>query len=118
MPDPSKGLITTRRRLGEVERIIKPKELDEESGKDFIRYEAKEKGILALAEANNQVVTNLWRRTGGIPLAIKWLVGLVGSGRPLESILQKLNVPEGNPLLDFCFKEAYDSLPPNAKTVF
>ncbi|MFX1393736.1 MAG: NB-ARC domain-containing protein [Promethearchaeota archaeon] len=108
LPEPSKILITSRKRLGEVERVVVLKEFNLDETKEFLNVECTEKGIefIEIIEKN---LVNIHKVTGGIPLALKLIVGWLASGLSINKILEKISNRDSE-LLEFCFNEAYNNL--------
>ena len=52
----------------------------------LIRQEAGHKGVALTAIEQEQ----LWQRSGGLPLAIVWSVGLMHFGHGVEAVLRRL----------------------------
>jgi hypothetical protein len=118
LPEPSKALITSRKRLGEVERIVRLKEMSFDETKRLILLDALDKSVEQLIKADDKVFSEIYKVTGGIPLAIRWVVGWTSMGSDISSVCAKVR-KAGSPLPDFCFQEIYDTLlTTQARTVF
>jgi tetratricopeptide (TPR) repeat protein len=109
LPEPSKALITSRKRLGEVERVVRLKEMSIEETKKLIEMDADDKAVEQLIHGQDQLFVDIHNVTGGIPLAIRWLVGWAALGHDVKTVCQKVQ-KSGSPVLDFCFKEVYEEL--------
>ena len=116
LPEPSKALITSRKRLGEVERVVVLKEFSIEETIKFLKVECNEKKIpnFEPIKANIQKIHD---KTGGIPLALKIIVGWLASGISIKEVLKKISDKESN-LLKFCFNESYNILSDKARQIF
>jgi tetratricopeptide (TPR) repeat protein len=67
----------------------------------LIAQEAARKDVSIAPEDQEQ----LWQRTGGVPLAIVWSVGLMGLGGSVESVLRRLGSGQSD-IARFCFEES------------
>src|SRR5258706_2920624 len=67
----------------------------------LIQQEAVRKEV-ALTE---QEQADLWQRSGGVPLAIVWSIGLMGLGGSVESVLRRLGQGQSD-IARFCFAES------------
>lgn len=119
LTNPSKFLITTRYSLqGESGVYIYPlKPLSQEATAALIRYEARNQGLLELAQAPEDVLATLYRVTGGNPLAVKLIVGKLHTFS-LPVVLERLTEAQGKSvqkLLDFLHAEAWRSLRSDAQ---
>ena len=109
LPEPSKALITSRKRLGEVERVVPLKQMSFDEAKKLILMDARDKQAAPLLIADDAILKGIWRVTGGIPLAIRWVVGWISLGNDTNWVCEKLRRAD-SPVLSFCFKEIYDTL--------
>lgn len=100
LPEPTKALITTRHRI-DVARPVRLKDLPREDALELIRQEATQKQV-SLAPAQQDA---LWKRTGGVPLAIVWSIGLMGLGGSVENVLHRLSSGQSD-IARFCFDES------------
>ncbi|HYF65172.1 MAG TPA: tetratricopeptide repeat protein, partial [Herpetosiphonaceae bacterium] len=97
VPDPTKVIVTTRHRID----VAYPIRLSGMPHADAIRLIAQEasRKQAALAPADQEA---LWQRTGGVPLAIVWSIGLMGLGGSVESVLRRLGQGQSD-IARFCF---------------
>lgn len=110
----SKVLITSRRRLGQLERIINLAPFSLINTKEFIEQEAKSRSY-QIPEPREDVYLTLYDLTEGIPLAIKVLMGWLIQNTSIDYLKKKIKTTDGG-ILDFCFDETYDyKLSENAK---
>lgn len=113
----SKILITSRSRLGQVERIITLNPFNYQDTKEFILSETETRSY-SLPKPEVNTIKTLHNLVDGIPLAIKILIGWVSSGLPLKQLGNKLKKSKSG-ILDFCFEETYDKqLSDDSKLVF
>ena len=101
LPKTTQAVITTREKLGDYP-TISLAELSKKDAFEFIKQEARDKGDKGI-NISSQIAQYLYDKFGGIPVALKYLVGKIASG-------QKINPQEDNqnPLPDdvaqFCFE--------------
>ncbi|MEI6778366.1 MAG: tetratricopeptide repeat protein [Chloroflexales bacterium] len=100
LPDPTKAIITTRHRI-DIAYAIRITGLPHADALRLMQVECEAKGVrLAPAEMDD-----LERRTGGIPLAIQWSIGLMSLGHSVESVLRRLGQGQSD-IARFCFAES------------
>ena len=116
IPPPSKVLATTRTRMEGSHKNLRLNALPHQDALDMIRQLAHELDSLELSNMNEETISGLIERVGGIPLAIRLAVGRVATGLPLSSYLDKLDTGAAQQdLLEFCFSESWDSLENESK---
>jgi hypothetical protein len=121
LTQPSKFLLTSRRRLYEFPRIHNL-DLDELSAPDslaLLRYEASHRGLAALVDAPDEALLDIYDATGGNPLALKLVVGLLSS-LSLPRILADLRQARGRSVEDlyrFIYWQSWQVLDPQARQV-
>ena len=120
IPDPTKVIITTRHRI-DIAYTIRLAGMPEADAKALMLVEAARKNIdLTLATeiteskenrssvkpaASAAVLDDLYRKSGGIPLAIVWSIGLMSLGHSVESVLRRLGSGHSD-IARFCFTES------------
>lgn len=109
LPEPSKALITSRKRLGEVERVVRLKEMSFEEAKKLMLMDARDKRVDSLLDADEETLRDIYNVTGGIPLAIRWVIGWISLGHSISWVCEKVKKSD-SPVLDFCFKEIYEKV--------
>jgi LuxR family glucitol operon transcriptional activator len=67
--------------------------------------ESKENSSSENSVASAAVLDDLYRKTGGIPLAIVWSIGLMSLGHSIESVLRRLGSGHSD-IARFCFTES------------
>lgn len=100
LPDPTKAIVTTRHRI-DIAYAIRLTGMSHADAHVLIELEAERKGIALFAEA----IEDLYRRTGGIPLAIVWSLSLMSLGYGIESVLRRLGSGHSD-IARFCFEES------------
>ena len=98
VPDPTKVIVTTRHRI-DVAYPIRLAGMPHADADRLIEQEAARKQV-ALTPADQAA---LWQRTGGVPLAIVWSIGLMGLGGSVESVLRRLGQGQSD-IARFCFE--------------
>ncbi|MEI6778340.1 MAG: AAA family ATPase [Chloroflexales bacterium] len=100
LPDPTKAVVTTRHRI-DVAHPVRLTGMPHEDALVLIDQEAVRKDVVLTADDREQ----LWLRTGGVPLAIVWSIGLMGLGGSAESVLRRLGSGQSD-IAQFCFAES------------
>lgn len=100
LPPPTKALITTRHRIDNAFPLALTG-MPEADAHALIEQEAGRKGVTSSVELREQ----LWARTGGMPLAIVWSIGLIAQGQPVETVLRQLGSGQSD-IIDFCFTQS------------
>lgn len=100
LPNPTKALVTTRHRI-DVAHPVRLTGMPHQDALALIEQEAARKEVEVTADDREQ----LWQRTGGVPLAIVWSIGIVGLGGSVESVLRRLGSGQ-NDITQFCFAES------------
>jgi tetratricopeptide (TPR) repeat protein len=100
LPEPTKALITTRQRI-DAARPLRLVDLPRDDALALIAQEAARKNVTIAPEQQEK----LWRRTGGLPLAVVWSIGLMSVGHGIDAVLQRLGSGQ-NDLVRFCFAES------------
>jgi LuxR family glucitol operon transcriptional activator len=100
LPDPTKAIVTTRHRI-DVAYPVRLTGMPHDDATVLIQQEAARKNVELGTEEQEQ----LWARTGGVPLAIVWSIGLMGLGGSAESVLRRLGQGQSD-IARFCFEES------------
>ncbi len=111
---PSKFLITTRYSLRDVSGvyIMSLKQLHRNDALALIRYEARTRGLLELADAPESELEPIYLVTGGNPLAIKLMIGQIHD-LPLSAVIARFSTVKGKPveeLLGFLYDTVWQAL--------
>lgn len=112
LPTPSKGIVTTRRRINVAYEIrLSGMSLDESL---FLMRQESEKRSLPLEV---QDLKKLYNKTGGIPLAMVWSVSQIsGKGRTIDAVLESLSQPQDD-ICQYCFQESFQLLSTDEREV-
>jgi len=100
LPDPTKAIVTTRHRI-DIAYTIRLTGMPHVDALTLIELEAARKSVDLPADA----IEDLYRRTGGIPLAIVWSIALMSLGYGVESVLRRLGSGHSD-IARFCFEES------------
>lgn len=100
LPDPTKAIVTSRHRI-DVAYPIRLTGMPYPDAKKLIIQECNRKGVNLITEEQEDI----WKRTGGVPLAMVWAIGLMGMGRSTGGVLRYLSQGQ-NDIARFCFEES------------
>lgn len=100
IPDPTKVIVTTRHRI-DIAYTIRLTGMPRDDALALMEVEAGRKGV----ELPPAAMDDLFRRTGGIPLAIVWSIGLMNLGHSVELVLRRLGSGHSD-IARFCFAES------------
>ena len=92
--------MTTRHRI-DIAYSIRLTGMPEPDAQALMAVEAAHKNVELPAAA----IGDLYRRTGGVPLAIVWSIGLMSLGHSVESVLRRLGSGQSD-IARFCFAES------------
>ncbi|MBL7259583.1 NB-ARC domain-containing protein [Paractinoplanes lichenicola] len=104
LPTPAKAIVTSRHRI-DVALSIRLEGLGPAESEELIRSEAGLRG-LTLTDAE---VAGLARRSGGVPVAVLWSLGLMSLGHGTASVLRRLGSGTGD-IAEFCFDRSVEAL--------
>lgn len=106
IPTPSKILMTSRKRMGEVERVITLEEFSLVETEQFLESEFTAKKI-SFPEFR-KYSDDIHKITGGIPLALKMTIAwIINEGLSIEKVKAKLQSQDSD-ILSFCFDENFE----------
>lgn len=111
-----KILITSRKGLGQVNRIYELKELSEDEAVHLFRLIARDKNINNLVKLPEKTIKKYVKKVSYYPLAIKWLIGQVIRGKRINDIINSIN-DDTSDITKFCFEQIYNNLGKNAQRV-
>jgi LuxR family glucitol operon transcriptional activator len=119
IPDPTKVIVTTRHRI-DIAYAIRLAGMPEPDAKALMMVEAARKNVALTIAADTAatddlsplaaspavaVLDDMYRKTGGLPLAIVWSIGLISLGHSVESVLRRLGSGHSD-IARFCFAES------------
>jgi tetratricopeptide (TPR) repeat protein len=100
LPDPTKAIVTTRHRI-DVAFPIRLSGMPQADAMVLIEQTATAKNVALTAEDREA----LWTRSGGVPLALVWSIGLIASGVAPDEMLRRLGQGQSD-IARFCFAES------------
>lgn len=104
LPAPTKAIVTTRHRL-DVAYPVRLVGMLWEDAQQLIAQECQKKGITL----SNDEVHRLYKRTGGVPLAVVWSIAQIGFGYGVDAVLTRLGQPTSD-VARFCFEGAVEKI--------
>lgn len=104
----TKVLLTSRRRTAEWEYPVQVTEFDEHEVRAFLEAKVAELN-LDLPTEQSDFVQKIQTMSGGLPLAIQWILGEYSKTRHLSKILSRALTPD-SPLLEFSFRNSWNVL--------
>jgi tetratricopeptide (TPR) repeat protein len=111
----SKFLLTSRKRTLDWEYPIQVAEFDEQEVCEFVKVRNSELG-LDIPVNNPDTIQKIRSISGGLPLAIQWILGEYAKTRDLDNILSRALTPD-SPLLEFSFRNSWNTLDETAQQV-
>ena len=103
-PVESKVLITSRKRLGQVEYVVYLDKFTLDETRKYISSQLKHRNF---NEKCSEVLLNsIYEKTGGIPLAIKVIIPWIVEGRVRADIVE--DIDKETDILKFCFEKVYN----------
>ena len=117
LPEPSKVLITTRGQILRSAWIVSLKNLTQFEALALIRSESQRLDLVAMEHAEERLLLPLYQATGGIPLAIKWVMGQIKQrGQSRDTVLMALREGRGD-IFDNIFDRSWQLLSQDARRV-
>lgn len=117
---PSRALCTSRTSLGQINGIYTStiSGLSETHSLEFIRYEASIRGVKSLEKASEKILFRIHHETGGMPLAIRLVVGEVLAGLSIDAVLDRLRHAGGEEeLYRFIYFDLWNTLTDPARII-
>ncbi len=103
-PIESKVLITSRKRLGQVEYVVYLEKFTLEDTSKYINSQLKARDFKRGCSEN--LINDIHIKTGGIPLAIKVLIPWIIEGKLKDRI--EIDIDKETDILNFCFDTVYN----------
>ncbi len=111
----AKVLLTSREKSGGWELPVPVTELvSSEEVEEFIRHKAREMSVNF--PLDRDICEEVRQSSGGLPLAIQWIIGRYKREQNIRTILRDLKNPD-SPVLEFSFRRIWDKQPQDAKDV-
>lgn len=104
LPAPTKAIVTTRFRI-DAALPIHLIGMPWEDAQKLIQHACFNKQV-HLTHDQEQL---LFKRTGGVPIAIVWSIAQVGYGHAIETVLHRLGDAQG-PIAQFCFEKLVNDI--------
>lgn len=116
LPPESKArvLLTSRTRTGGWELPIPVTEMTKEETLEFVELKSQE--IKAHFPLDPDAIAKVTIASGGLPLAAQWIVGQYKKSQRLDYVLASAR-DKDSPVLEFSFRNTWNLLMPEAKTV-
>lgn len=99
LPEPTKVVLTTRHRIDSAYPILLSG-MPRADALSLLTIEAERKQVVLPVKH----IDALLRKTGSVPLALVWSIGLMSLGHTIESVLRRLGGGHSD-IAHFCFKE-------------
>ena len=100
LPQPCKAIVTSRHRI-DVAYSIRLEGLRSPEALELVHRETSRRRIHVAPDQAEELI----RKTGGIPLAILWSLGLIGLDHSVNSVLERLGSGHSD-ITRFCFTES------------
>jgi tetratricopeptide (TPR) repeat protein len=110
----AKALLTSRQKTGGWELPVPVQEMSLQEVSEFLRVRTTELGVEC--PHDRATVEKIWQASGGLPLAIQWIIGRCRKTRSLEPVLHEVN-REDSPVLEFTFGNIWRVLSRDAKAI-
>ena len=104
LPSPTKCIVTTRHRI-DVAYPIRLTGLPKNDGYYLIEQECRKKGVAISSDD----IDLLYKRTGGLPLAIVWCIAQVAYGYDIKDIFYRLGNPNSD-IIKFSFEQSLSAI--------
>ena len=114
IPRPSKVLITSRKGLGEIERRYSLPDFAENDAVDLFRRISRERTRIDLLRLPDETIKKLVNKVECYPLVIKWSIGKVCLGKPIEDAFSEIHSGKSE-IAKFAFMDVFELLIPPAK---
>jgi hypothetical protein len=104
LPAPTKAIVTTRHRI-DAAHPVRLVGMPWDDAEVLIAQECDKKGMILADEQ----VRKLYNRTGGVPLALVWIIAQMGLGYSVEAMLHRLS-QRSEDISRFCFEGAIERI--------
>jgi LuxR family glucitol operon transcriptional activator len=104
LPLTAKAIVTTRHRI-DVAYPVRLVGMPEADALALIANESEQKEVTLTPEEAKK----LFQRTGGLPLAIVWSMGLMGMGHSVEAVLARLGAAKSD-IIKFSFQSSVETI--------
>lgn len=108
----AKALLTSRTKTGGWELSVPVSELGMQEFAEFLRVKTQEMGVaFPLDKVTSEKVLAI---SGGLPLAIQWIIGRFRATKDIHTVLNDLNTRD-SPVLEFSFRNIWNVISPDAQ---
>jgi tetratricopeptide (TPR) repeat protein len=108
----AKVLLTSRQRTSAWEFPIQVTEFSPSETRDFVSSRCEEMHLDF--PQDDETINRLVIISGGLPLAIRWILGEYAQTKNLKTIMDRVVTPD-SPLLEFSFRNSWDALDSQTK---
>ncbi|MBF0556502.1 MAG: putative DNA binding domain-containing protein [Nitrospirae bacterium] len=109
-----KVLITSRQKTGSWELPFPLNELKLNEVQEFLEIRSKEMNLSF--PSDQEIIKSVLDATGGLPLAIQWLLGRYKINNNIKEIIETV-IEKDSPLLEFSFRNIWNVLSKDAKAI-
>jgi len=102
LPAPTKAIITTRHRI-DVAYPIRLSSMQWEDAENLIHQECNRRNVTL----SNAEIQQLFKRTGGVPLAIVWSIAQISLGFSSSIVFEQLGRPTSD-ISRYCFEKVFN----------
>jgi tetratricopeptide (TPR) repeat protein len=110
----AKALLTSRQKTGGWELPIAVNELSVDEVREFLKIKSAE--MRTVFPLDEDVCKRVWQASGGLALAVQWIIGRFKVEHKIESVLSSVGEKD-SPVLEFSFRNIWMVLTPDAKSI-
>lgn len=110
----AKALMTSRLKTGGWEMPVPMMELSETESVDFVRIKSAELGVAF--PLGPKISAQLWKASGGLPLALQWIIGRYKTTRDIDSVVSAV-ADRNSPVLEFSFRNIWNVLSQESRQI-
>jgi tetratricopeptide (TPR) repeat protein len=110
----AKVVMTSRQKTGGWELPVPVTELTPDEVHQFLRVRVDEMGMTC--RVDQRVARKVWEASGGLPLAIQWILGRCRLTGSIASAIWEVREKD-SPVLEFSFRNIWNVLSPDARIV-
>jgi tetratricopeptide (TPR) repeat protein len=110
----AKVLLTSRLKTGGWELPVPVMELNRDEVAEFVSIKSVEMSVDF--PLDRDAVDKTWRASGGLPLALQWMIGYYKFVRDIDKVTSAV-INRDSPVLEFSFRNIWNVLAPDSKAV-
>lgn len=110
----AKVLLTSRLKTGGWELPVPVMELNRDEVAEFVSIKSVEMSVDF--PLDGQTVEKTWKASGGLPLALQWMIGYYKLVRDIDRVTAAV-INKDSPVLEFSFRNIWNVLSADAKAV-